>query len=139
MKMKALTLTQPWATLVALREKRVETRSWATNYEGPLAIHAAKGFPGWAKETCEYEEPFFTSLQSGGISTVKQLPLGKMLCIVKLLGCRRTEDVRAQLDEKELTFGDYSDGRFAWFFEFVEIIPEQPIAIGHLGLWEWSR
>lgn len=42
--MKALTLTQPWATLVAIGAKRIETRSWATSYRGPLAIHAAKGF-----------------------------------------------------------------------------------------------
>lgn len=44
--MKALTLTQPWATLVAIGAKRIETRSWRA-YEGQsfrLAIHAAKGF-----------------------------------------------------------------------------------------------
>lgn len=38
--MKALTLYQPWATLVALGAKRVETRSWHTHYRGTLAIHA---------------------------------------------------------------------------------------------------
>jgi hypothetical protein len=30
--MKALTLTQPWASLVAFKAKRIETRSWSTNY-----------------------------------------------------------------------------------------------------------
>lgn len=39
--MKALTLWQPWASLVALGVKTVETRSWSTPYRGPLAIHAA--------------------------------------------------------------------------------------------------
>lgn len=38
--MKALTLTQPWASLVVLGVKRIETRSWSTKYRGPLAIHA---------------------------------------------------------------------------------------------------
>lgn len=38
--MRALTLHQPWATAVALGVKTVETRSWATSYRGPLAIHA---------------------------------------------------------------------------------------------------
>ena len=33
---KALTLTQPWATLVAIGAKRIETRSWSTRYRGPL-------------------------------------------------------------------------------------------------------
>ena len=50
--MKVLTLTQPWATLVAIGAKRIETRSWSTKYRGPLAIHAAKGFPAWAKDMC---------------------------------------------------------------------------------------
>ena len=40
--MKALTLWQPWASLVALGVKTIETRSWSTTYRGPLAIHAAK-------------------------------------------------------------------------------------------------
>lgn len=38
--MKALTLHQPWATLVAIGAKTVETRGWATKHRGPLAIHA---------------------------------------------------------------------------------------------------
>lgn len=43
--MKALTLWQPWASLVALGAKRIETRSWSTTYRGPLAIHAAARKP----------------------------------------------------------------------------------------------
>lgn len=43
MKYKILTLSQPYASLVALGAKRIETRSWRTSYRGPLAIHAAKG------------------------------------------------------------------------------------------------
>jgi len=35
--MKALTLYQPFASLVALGLKQVETRSWRTSYRGPLA------------------------------------------------------------------------------------------------------
>ncbi len=43
--MKAITLWQPWATLVALGVKTIETRSWTTAYRGPLAIHAAARRP----------------------------------------------------------------------------------------------
>lgn len=39
--MKAITLHQPWASLVALGVKSIETRSWSTNYRGPLAVHAS--------------------------------------------------------------------------------------------------
>jgi activating signal cointegrator 1 len=41
--MKAISLTQPWATLIAIGAKRIETRSFSTSYRGPIAIHAAKG------------------------------------------------------------------------------------------------
>lgn len=68
--MKALTLTQPWATLVAIGAKRIETRSWSTTYRGPLAIHAAKGLgPVGGKkglgELCS-REPFCSVLNYWG-------------------------------------------------------------------------
>lgn len=40
--MKAITIWQPWASLLATGAKQYETRSWATSYRGPIAIHAAK-------------------------------------------------------------------------------------------------
>ena len=40
--MKALTIRQPWASLIAAGVKTIETRSWSTRYRGPLAIHAGK-------------------------------------------------------------------------------------------------
>lgn len=43
--MRALSLRQPWASLVTIGVKTIETRSWATKYRGPLAIHAAKRRP----------------------------------------------------------------------------------------------
>jgi len=41
--MKALTISQPYASLIASGEKWVENRTWATRYRGPLAIHAGRG------------------------------------------------------------------------------------------------
>ena len=43
--MKAITLHQPWATLVALGIKTIETRSWATRHRGRVVVHAAKKLP----------------------------------------------------------------------------------------------
>lgn len=50
--MRAISLLQPWATLVALGAKRRETRSWPTRYRGPIAIHASKGMPRASEEAC---------------------------------------------------------------------------------------
>jgi hypothetical protein len=66
---KQLTLTQPWATLVAIGAKRIETRAWQTSYRGPLAIHAAAGLKGLGLGATEDDldalcsrEPFKTAL-----------------------------------------------------------------------------
>jgi hypothetical protein len=59
--MKALTLYQPWATLVAIGKKRIETRSWPTNYRGPLAIHVSKN-KRIDDEMC-WSEPFASALE----------------------------------------------------------------------------
>lgn len=42
MKIKALSLWQPWASLIAIGAKKIETRGWSTKYRGPLVICSAK-------------------------------------------------------------------------------------------------
>lgn len=49
--MKALSIRQPWAWLIANGHKDIENRSWATHMRGPFLIHAAKGMTRF-----EYEE-----------------------------------------------------------------------------------
>lgn len=140
--MKAVTLTQPWASLMDFREKTIETRSWFTTYRGELVIHAAKGFPKWAKCTC-YEPEFVAALHG---LTEKTLPLSLGLCVVKLLACIPTNQlhkIEAVLGRKpsvkELAFGDYSEGRFAWVTEYVRHLDNQQPVRGALGLWEWTE
>lgn len=41
--MRALSIRQPWAWLIANGHKDIENRAWATRYQGPLLIHASKG------------------------------------------------------------------------------------------------
>ncbi len=40
--MKALTIRQPWATLIILGHKNVENRTWQTAIRGQIAIHAGQ-------------------------------------------------------------------------------------------------
>lgn len=41
--MRALSIRQPWAALIALGIKDVENRPWRTSHRGPLVIHASQG------------------------------------------------------------------------------------------------
>lgn len=136
--MKALTLTQPWASLVALGEKKIETRSWYTSYRGPLAIHSAIGFPGWAKLEC-FEPPFSVVLSRWHYSP-DNLPRGLVLCSTTLEDCLETRSLDlGQLLPNERAFGNFDYGRFAWMLGPVQKVFDPGIyAKGHLGLWNWE-
>lgn len=43
--MRALTIRQPWASLIATGAKTIETRPWRTDYRGPVLIHAGAHRP----------------------------------------------------------------------------------------------
>lgn len=132
--MRALSLTQPWASLVVIGAKRVETRSWYTQFNGRIAIHASLKWADDDKELCG-EEPFRTALHAGGYEGPADLPRGAIIGTAFLYGCRFTEDVAPQLSETEREFGNYERGRYAWFlrdpFRLTEPIPMR----GALGLW----
>lgn len=40
--MKALSIIQPWASLIVYGVKDIENRTWTTTYRGPLLVHAGK-------------------------------------------------------------------------------------------------
>lgn len=138
--MKALSLTQPWATLVAIGEKAIETRSWATTYRGPLLIHAAKDFPTAAKDLL-LDRRFHQALARAGYYGPEHLPRGAIVAIADLVDVRQmTQDTwpslfEAAAQEHEHAFGDYRAGRFAWLLANVRPLPAPIPCRGALGLW----
>ncbi len=143
--MKVLTLTQPWATLIAIGAKQYETRSWATTWRGPLAIHAAKRFPRVARGVC-FQPPFQQALQQAGYTSFararlhnNQLPLGHIIAVCQLVHCVPSEARPQGIGEQELAFGDYSAGRFIWYLRNVRPLPEPIPARGSLGLWTFEH
>lgn len=143
--MKALTLTQPWASLVAAGAKTIETRSWRTSYRGWLAIHAAQGFPWDCQELCS-QEPFTGALAAAGYTEWRQLPRGSVAAVVRLRDCCPTRAAHGDwlppwLPEegtREHAFGDFSPRRYGWFLEDVRRFPEPIPTKGALSLWEWE-
>lgn len=127
--MKALSLTQPWATAMAMLLKQWETRSWATGFRGEFFIHAAKGFPGWAKETaCEARRLFDTP-------QIIDLPLGEIVAVASLADCQKTEVIAPSLSPREIYFGDYAPGRYAFKAENVRALPYPIPCTGALSFW----
>jgi hypothetical protein len=94
---KALSVRQPWASLIACGRKTVEIRSWRTAYRGPLLICAAKKPRGLG-------------------------PVGVALAVVNLLDVRRFEPGDARAACCEATTND-----FAWVLGNVRRIAPIPV------------
>lgn len=117
--MKALSVKQPWANLIAGGHKTIETRTWATKYRGELLICASKTVDTFMAEILSFTAPVI------GIS-----PIGQALCIVDLVDCRPIvkADSPAAWCPAEL-------GSFAWVLENVRPIKPFPVK-GQLGIFE---
>ena len=139
--MKALTVYQPWASLTALGEKKIETRGWYTKYRGPLAIHAGKSMQ---YNDVMFREPFFTALEplryESASGTAFRLSYGEIIAICNLVDCVSiTPEFVEGLSVKERVFGDYTLGRFAWMLEDTHRLKGPIPARGKQRLWNWDE
>jgi hypothetical protein len=138
--MKALTLWDPWATLTALALKKVETRSWATKYRGPIAIHAALRKPpylGVSEYATRFQDELKRCMAELRITRLLYRP-GCILAIADLVAIEETTKVREDLTPREFIFGNYEDGRYAWFFQNIRALPNPPYVKGNRMLWNWN-
>jgi hypothetical protein len=138
----ALSLTQPWASLVACAEKRIETRSWPTKFRGLVAIHAAKGFPRDARALTR-THPFQSALRRADVWTGEDgaLPLGAVVGVVRLTDCWRFGDLDDVFSghahaQHEAAFGDFTEGRYGFALAEIVALPRPIPARGALGFWQ---
>ena len=125
--MKVLSIREPYASLILSGVKKIETRSWKTNYRGELYIHASLGKSSPSPEVMKlvlYTNP------------------GYILCKAMLVDCiYMTKEYVEQMKKDNLTeylCGDYQEGRYAWVLDDVE--PIEPILVkGHLGIWNYDE
>lgn len=131
--MKVLSLTEPYATLIKIGKKKIETRSWKTSYKGKLYIHASS-----TKIPKEYKNN--TELMS--LVNVNNLNYGHIICSCDLVDCIEMTDEfieKVKKNSDEYISGIYAKGRYAWILENVEII-KKPIEVkGHLGIWNFEE
>ena len=164
--MKAITIYQPWASLIACGAKKFETRPWATKYRGPIAIHAGM------KDPCkmpllgleDFENAVRDVFDAVGLGWCV-LPRGMVIATAELVECwsivshpgadtdqARRITVGGELDvpkhhprfhdviipsKAEILFGDWRPGRYAWELANVQEITPIP-ARGRQGLWNWE-
>lgn len=153
--MKAVTLTQPWASLVVYGYKQIETRSWATKHRGPIAIHASAS----KVSPVAHIEPFASALIEGWCRRAPEIyekvPRAELLRVVvdalprgAILGTVDLQDTIVFGDVTEATirnfsysvheraFGDFSPGRKGWIFRNPRVFSTPIPRLGSLGVWE---
>lgn len=136
--MKALTLDNPWALLMALNLKRIETRGWLTRYRGELAIHAGKrcdddAFGRFARRISEV---------TGIDELLPSIAGGYILCVVNLFDCKASIGLTpARLTTlgfnpgDEFKFGNLSASRYGWLTKDVRRLSTPVPCRGRQRIW----
>jgi hypothetical protein len=130
--MKALTILQPYASLIASGRKWVENRNWYTNYRGPLAIHAGKGLRYLDRES------------------ITAYPTGCIIATAMLSECIRIELLRALAKDSkhrnhpigrgcnytwdQACIHAHTEGPYCWILSDVQEI-KHVVMRGKQGLW----
>lgn len=157
--MKAISLHQPWASLIALGAKQIETRSWRPPdalYGQRIAIHAAKRWTEEQQILC-LKDPFDCCLKAGGYrarTVDRGLPFGAIVATAMLTGWIGSEDVYASHTPQkqdsgfewngarvyaypyEFAFGNLHRGRCAWLLSDIKALPEPIPCRGKQGFFE---
>lgn len=130
--MKALTVSQPFASLIASGEKWIENRSWKTNYRGLLAIHAGVGTQYMPKKE------------------LARYPNGCIIAVGELAACVRLSEIKdrnmtiearnRRIAGTERTWGDadwhpHAEGPYCWILDRVRRLNEPIKAVGKQGMW----
>jgi len=160
--MKAITLHQPWASLIAMGVKRYETRAWAPSFDlvgERFAIHA-----GMAAVNIDHlDRDVVMALISATDPEDKMsheewensFPRGVVLCTATLTGIYRISRIddmnnlahvhavgKSPLRPEGIPmdhYGFYSATRVLWDFTDIQPISPPVKAKGKMGLWEWSH
>lgn len=99
MESKALSVRQPWATLIVCGVKGIEIRSWSTAYRGRLFIHASKTIDQEAMGRFQLENP----------------PTGSLIGTVELIGVEPfTRSTWEELSDLHLANTPFGEGLYAW-------------------------
>ncbi len=102
--MKALTVRQPWASLIAVGVKTIETRSWRTEYRGPLAIHAGQHRPVEGEEVggwwwgWDFDHGVIVNQNAYPRFEEYPAPLGAVVAVANLVDCVPIEVVLPKAD-----------------------------------------
>jgi hypothetical protein len=117
--LKALTVKQPWASVIATGAKSVENRTWPTKYRGRLAIHAGQSDDRGALAV----DILWNAVEADlGKPTIR----GAILAVAELTDCHRCDGSCSPWAEP---------GAWHWGLTNIRGLPEPVPCKGRLSLW----
>lgn len=132
--MKVVSLTEPYATLILENKKKIETRSWKTNYRGKLYIHASS-----TKIPKEYKQ----NKELMSLVDEDNLNFGHIICSCDLVDCvYMTKEYISNMKKnnyQEYICGIYEEGRYAWVLDNIKELDNKIKAKGKLGIWNYEK
>lgn len=132
--MRTISLWQPWAELISRGLKQFETRSFPCEKFGEIAIHAAKK----KFDSGKYSQELRTQMLMDEVDPY-WLKYGVVLCIADIVACVQIDTGRNHVSQRELTYGDWSPGRYAWRLENIRPLPEPIPLKGMQGFFYWKE
>jgi len=139
MKLKCISVYQPFASLLVGGVKHTETRSWPIFWRGRLIVVASKK---WSEDQMRFSAKNASSVEKAGFTIGKQrndralagwsLPLGAIVGTIDVIGCVPTAQVvfngdratmldandgrsaMASVPPADQWLGNFAPGRFAW-------------------------
>ncbi len=127
--MKAITIKQPFASLIAAGLKEYEFRTWKTKYRGEILIHAGKGVDKKAMKKFKHLN--------------LEYPSGCIIAKVTLSDCIKVDDeLRKKLSERNAEIYSSIIKHTEWEgygFKLENIVKTEPMpAKGKLSIWEFE-
>lgn len=129
---KILTIKEPFASLIKEEIKHIETRSWKTKYRGEIYIHAGK-------EKVDLHDDRIKHLI--GLLNDKEMKYGEIIIKANLIDCiyMTPEYIeKIKKNNNEYISGRYTEGRYGWVLDNIEIINPSINAKGQLGIWNYD-
>lgn len=123
--MKALSIKQPWALVISMGVKTIETRTWPTNYRGDILIVSSKTLDEDMIRLLRTEIGVF------GVARLEaRLEYGKAIAIANLVDCRPMTE-----DDENAAMCDIFPGAYSWVLDDIRRIKPFPVK-GRLGLYD---
>ncbi len=133
--MKAITIWQPWASLIAMGHKTIETRThdrFKSLVSQRIAIHAGRKYDARAYWTIIKGRPLFPRLWELLRENMER-PQGCVVCTAFVAAARRLTEA----DSKAALCP--ADGLFGLVLTDIEPVDPPIKARGRQGIWEWDE